>query len=303
MPTRPPLDLNLLPLLDALVQHRSATRAAAAMGLAQPQVSRALARLRAQTGDPLFVRRAGGLEPTQTALALAAACAPALRHAAALAAAKAPFDARSATDLFRLSMSDYESAALLPALFTTLRSEAPGTRMAVVSHPPGEVEHALEHGRIELAVGRFVKPRGTLRHVGLFEETLVAAVRSGHPLTRGRMTLARFVDFPHVLVSPGGRGEFRGLLDERLEPLGAVRTVVLSVNQFFVAPLVVARSDAVVMLPARLLRIVAAWGLVALPAPIEMPGFRVSMLWRERSQREPAHRWLRQRVKEAALAG
>ena len=301
MKPKPSLDLNLLPVLEALVQHRSATRAAAALGLAQPQVSRSLARLRTQVGDPLFVRRAGGLEPTQMALSLSAACAPALRHTAALAAEGMPFDPRASTDVFRLSMSDYESAALLPALFATLRREAPGVRLAVVSHPPSEVESALEHGRIELAVGRFIKPQGALRHVGLFEETLAAAVRTGHPLTRGRMTVARFVAFPHVLVSPGGRGEFRGLVDERLEPLGAVRTVALSVNQFFVAPLVAAQSDAVVVVPARLLRLVAGWGLVGISVPIAMPGFRISMLWRERSQREPAHRWLRHRVKEAAL--
>ena len=235
------------------------------------------------------------------AMSLCAMCAPALRQAAAFVAEKTPFDPKAATDVFRLSMSDYESAALLPALFAALRLAAPGTRLAVISHPPGEVEGALEHGRIELAVGRFIKPRGALRHVGLFEETLAAAVRTDHPLTRGRMTVARFVAFPHVLVSPGGRGEFRGLVDERLESVGAVRTVALSVNQFFVAPLVAAQSDAVVVVPSRLLRLVAGWGLVPISVPIAMPGFRISMLWRERSQRDPAHRWLRHRLKEAAL--
>ena len=300
--TKRTLDLNLLPVLLALVRHRSVTRAAGALGLTQPQVSRSLGRLRLQVGDPLLTRAGIAMEPTDTALALVEAWEPAIQRTAALVGARRSFDATTATGSFRVSMNDYESAALLPGLFVRLQEAAPRVRVAVVSLPPFEVAGALLQGRIELAVGRFVKPADTLRQKPLFDDTLVAAVRLGHPLARGKPTLERFVSFPHVLVAPGGRGDFEGLLDEQLLARGSLRQVALSVSQFLSASLVAARSDAVIVLPGRLLPIVAPWGLrpLATPPPLSMPKFRVSMLWRERSQREPAHRWLRELVHAAA---
>ena len=105
-----------------------------------------------------------------------------------------------------------------------------------------------------------------------------------------------------MLVSPGGRGDFRGLLDEQLEAMGTARTVALSVSQFLVAPMVAATSDAVVMLPSRLRRTLAGWGLVEIAAPVAMPSLRVSMLWREGNQNVASHRWLRQKIREVAAA-
>jgi DNA-binding transcriptional LysR family regulator len=293
---RSPIDLNLLPVLRALVIHRSVTRAASALAMSQPQLSRALARLRKQCGDALLVRAAGGMEPTDTALRLVRAFEPALEAAAALLSERRDFAPATAQHTFRLSMNDYEAAVLMPPLLQRVLAEAPGVRLAVVSQRPTDVPDALEHGRIELAVGRFTKPPAALRFKPLFEETMVAVVRAGHPLAGRRVSLARFVAHPHLLVAPGGQGDFRGLLDEQLDALGVTRQVVLSTSQFLVAPWVVAQSQAVLVLPRRLLPLVAPWGLRTLSVPLDMPRFQVAMLWRERSQREPAHRWLRQAV-------
>jgi DNA-binding transcriptional LysR family regulator len=292
----PSFDLNLIPVLRALVAHRSVTRAATALAISQPQLSRALARLRKQCGDALLVRAAGGMEPTDTALRLVRAFDPALDTAAALLAERHDFAPAAAEHTFRLSMNDYEAAVLMPPLLRHVLAKAPGVRLAVVSQRPADVADALQHGRIELAVGRFTKPAAALRFKPLFEETMVAVVRAGHPLAGRRLSVARFVAHPHLLVAPGGQGDFRGLLDEQLDALGVTRRVVLSMSQFLVAPWVAAHSDAVLLLPRRLLPMVAAWGLRTLNVPLEMPRFQVAMLWRERSQREPAHRWLRQAV-------
>ena len=53
-----PLYMNLLVVFDALLEERNLTRAAARVGLSQPGMSNALARLRALFGDPLFTRSA-----------------------------------------------------------------------------------------------------------------------------------------------------------------------------------------------------------------------------------------------------
>jgi DNA-binding transcriptional LysR family regulator len=292
------LDLNLIRVLKALVTHRSATAAAAALSMTQPQVSRVLARLRKQTGDVLLTRAGNGMEPTATAIALAGAFDAAFDTAASLLDKARVFDAASSSVKLRVSMNDYEAALILPGLFQRLQASAPGVRVAVVSQRPSDVPEALLAGRVQLAIGRFTKPSGDLRYKPLFEEKLVAAVRHGHPLVH-KPTLKSFVAHPHVLVSPGGRGDFHGLLDERLQAKGLKREVRMSVSQFMVAPLVAAQSDAVVLLPQRLMPWVACWGLRPIALPIELPGFQVSMLWRERNHQDAAHKWLRKLVQQS----
>lgn len=299
MPQRT-LDLNLIPILRALVAQRSVTRAAAVLAMSQPQLSRALARLRRQLGDALLVRAPGGMEPTDTALRWVQAFEPALETAADLMAAPRAFTPAASQHRFKLSMNDYEAAVLLPALVQQVLEQAPGVRLAVVPQRPTEVADALEQGRIDLAVGRFTKPAGALRFKPLFDETLVPVVRADHPLAGRRVSVARFLAHPHLLIAPGGQGDFRGLLDEQLDALGLSRQVVLSTSQFLVAPWVIAHSQAVLLLPRRLLPLVSPWGLRSVHVPLDLPRFQVAMLWRERNQREPAHRWLRAAVAAAA---
>jgi DNA-binding transcriptional LysR family regulator len=295
----PTLDLNLLPILRALVTHRSVTRAAAALAMSQPQLSRALARLRAQCGDPLLVRAVGGMEPTDLALRLVEAFEPAFTAASALLSERRDFVPATVKRTFRLSMNDYEAAVLMPRLLQRVMAEAPGVRLAVISQRPGEVAEALQHERVELAVGRFTKPAEALRLKPLYDESLVAVVAAGHALAGRRVSVARFAAQPHLLVAPGGQGDFQGLFDQQLHALGLTRQVVLSMSHFLAAPWIAAQSNAVVLIPRRLLAVVSGWNLRTLNVPLQMPSFQVSMLWRERSQREPAHRWLRQAIIDA----
>ena len=295
----PALDLNLLPVLQVLVAHRSVTRAAAALAISQPHLSRALARLRVQCGDPLLVRAVGGMEPTELALRLLDTFEPALVASAALLSERREFTPATVQRTFRLSMNDYEAAVLMPRLLQRVMADAPGVRLAVISQRPGEVAEALQHERVELAVGRFTNPSQALRRKPLYDETLVAVVAAGHPLAGRRVSVARFAAQPHLLVAPGGHGDFEGLFDRQLRARGVTRRVVLSMSHFLAAPWIAAQSNAILLIPRRLLPVVAGWNLRTLSVPLEMPSFQVSMLWRERSQREPAHRWLRKMVLEA----
>jgi DNA-binding transcriptional LysR family regulator len=299
---RPLLDLNLIPVLQALVAHKSVTRAAHALGISQPQASRALARLREQTGDPLLTRIAGGMEPTDTALRLKSVFDTALDAAFGLLEAQRAFDARVARTIYRLSMKDYESALVLPGIYRRLTERAAFTQLAVLSHNPGDIPPALESGQIELAVGRFPRPSGGLRAKVLFEDGFTAFARQGHPLSTGKPSIERLIEYPHVLVSPGGAGDFAGFVDRVLKEDRLQRRVQLSVTQFLVAPLAVSGTDSVVVLPSRLGPLAAATGLRPLAVRLKVPRFQISMLWRDRNHREPRHRWLRELVEESCRA-
>lgn len=287
------LDLNLLLTLDVLLAERSVTRAAERLNLSQPSVSVQLAKLREVFNDPLLVPAQRGMRPTARADELREPLREALESLGRAVAPTKPFDPAEATTTWRVAAADYaESAILLPAL-AGLRAAAPNTRLAVVEAVPLRMARQLEQGEIDLFFHTSVgAPPGLHRRV-LFHERYVLAGRSGHPRLKRRPTLAQFCALEHVIVSPDGGG-FHGVTDEALASLGLSRRVVLSVPHFLFVKSVVASTDLVALLPERLVRDAPALRVVE--PPLELPGYEMSMLWHERSHRDPAQRWLRDRI-------
>lgn len=289
------LDLNLLLTLDVLLAERSVTRAAERLNLSQPSVSVQLAKLREVFGDPLLVSAQRGMRPTARADELREPLRAALESLGRAVAPTGPFDPAEATTTWRVAAADYaESAILLPTL-AGLRAAAPNTRLAVVEAVPSRMPRQLEQGEIDLSFHTSVgAPPGLHRRV-LFHERYVLAGRTGHPRLKRRPTLAQFCALEHVVVSQGGG--FIGPTDEALAKKGLERRVALSVPHFLFMMSVLASTDMVAMLPERLAR--GAPGLRVVDAPLEVPGYEMAMLWHERRHRDPAHRWLRERIAES----
>lgn len=289
------LDLNLLVTLDALLAERSVTRVARRLGLSQPSVSVQLAKLRAFFEDPLLL--AGGREMRLTARA------EGLReplHAAlagvAGAIGPASFSPATASGAWRIACSDYgELAVIVPAL-ATLRAAAPGTRLAVVEQRPVDTFRRAESGEIDLALHTTDDAPPGLRRRPLFAERYVLVGRRDHPRLRRRPTLALFRGLEHVVVSPSGGG-FVGPTDLVLAGLGLERRVVLSAPRFLSALAAVARTDLVAMVPSRIT--LGREDLRVVEAPVDVPGYTMAMVWHERLHRDPAQRWLRDRLAEA----
>lgn len=289
------IDLNLMRVLDALLAERHVTRAARRLGLSQPAVSHALARLRALLGDPLLVRgTGGGLVPTARAEALG----PPLRRAleGLVEALREPggFDPATARRTFRVGASDYAELVLLPRLAARLGREAPAVSLWVQALQ-GDGDAELASGELDMLIGL---PRGKDRAAGcherrLFRESFTCVVRAGHPAASQRLTLARYCALPHLLVAP--RGKPGSLVDDTLAASGHSRRIALAVPHFLVAPHVIAASDLVATLATRVVATFApSFGLVQLAPPLELPGFSMSLVWHERAHHEPASRWLRE---------
>ncbi|MBE0630913.1 MAG: LysR family transcriptional regulator, partial [Burkholderia vietnamiensis] len=204
-----------------------------------------------------------------------------------------PFDPATATNTWRVAATDYgESTIVLPAL-SALRAAAPATRLAVVELAPPRIEQEAERNGIDLALHTTEGSPDGMRRLPLFVERYVLVGRAGHPKLKRRPTLAQFAALEHVIVSPDGGGFF-GVTDEALAKAGAARRVVLSVPHFLFVISVVAATDLVAMLPERLVRNTP--GLRVVDAPVDVPGYEMSMLWHERVHRDPAHRWLRETI-------
>ena len=146
------LDLNLIPYLVAIEETRNVSRAAERLGVSQPRVSTALARLREYFNDPLFVRTSRGMEPTPRTIALVPAAREALARIERGLLDRQHFDASTSTETFSIALSDVGEIVFLPRLLQAFAKEAPNANLRSVSASHGDVERGLESGDIDLAV-------------------------------------------------------------------------------------------------------------------------------------------------------
>lgn len=288
-------DLNLLVTLDVLLAEGSVARAARRLQLSPSAMSRALARLRETTGDPLLVRAGRGLVPTPRAIDLRERVAPLVQDAQAVLRPAQQPDLRRVARTFTVRSSEGFVENFGARLVGRLGSEAPGVRLHFA--PKSNKDSApLRDGAVDLETGVVEEATSPeLREQPLFQDRLVGVVRSGHALCRGAITPARYASGRHVLVSRRGRD--RGLIDEILKPLGLTRQIAALVGGFAGALALARGSDLIASVPERhtaALRV----GLFSFALPFVVPEIRVSMLWHPRMHADPVHRWLRACVRE-----
>jgi DNA-binding transcriptional LysR family regulator len=290
-------DLNLLLAFDALWTERHVTRAARRVGLTQSAMSHALARLRLQLDDPLFVPTPRGLVPTPRAHALA----PPLGEALALvrhAVRPTQFAPATLRRTFTIGSNDYGDVALLPQLVARLEQEAPGVRL-ILRPVVGDGERALLDGQHDLMFGVPHPAAADVHGETLFQDRFVSLLRAGHPAARRPLTLERFVALRHLLISPQGVGE--AAVDVALRAHGLQREIAVRVPYFLSAPLVVAQSDLIVTMPERVARAVAAQQrFVVRQPPVALPSITFNMFWHARNDADPLHRWMRQLIEAVA---
>ena len=297
------VDLNLLVALRALLSERHVTRAARSIGLSQPAMSHALARLRELFDDPLLVRTASGMQPTPRAEALAPALSAALDDLARVIAPPGAFEPRRSTRRFRLIADDYTELVLLPHVLERVWEAGPGIDVQV-----GAPSHGLSdivEGRADFSIvpaRSGPAPRGIYVQK-LFHEDFVAVVRADHPHVKKRLSLDEYLALPHALISP--RGQVGSVVDNALAKLRRSRRVAVEIPHFLVAPHLVRRSDLVLLLGKRVAAVMAEpLGLRVLEPPreLDLEGFTVSLIWHERHRADPAHAWFRRVIAGAAKA-
>ncbi|WP_437914045.1 LysR family transcriptional regulator [Sorangium sp. So ce302] len=294
------VDLNLVRVLGALLDERHLTRAGKRLGLTQSATSHALGRLRRLFGDPLFVRTSRGLAPTARAQELAEPVREAMRALDRCFRAEEPFVAASAARSFSVATADYGSFVLAPKLLDRLGREAPNVDLWLRALD-ASFEEQLARGDADVVVAPARSdglPAG-IRSRPLYRERFVCLVRKGHPLVKKGIDLASWTSMRHVFIAP--RGTPGGVVDETLAQLGKRRRVALAVPHFLLAPHVVAGSDLVVSVGARVAEAFAEiLPLRVVDPPVKLPGFEVRMYWHERHHRDPAQQWFRDAVRGAA---
>ncbi|MCD0501112.1 LysR family transcriptional regulator [Achromobacter sp. MY14] len=293
-------DLNLMRVFLTVLHERSVTRAAQRLNLTQPAVSYALARLREQFDDPLFVRTATGMQPTPVAFALADPIERGMNSFAEAVSLRQQFTPATSTRRFRLSMSDIGEMVFLPPLMERVHALAPRLQVEVMEIALEQLPQALKEGEVDLAIGNLAGLGRHTCHADLFSERYVCMGRGGHPVLSAGLTRGQFKRLDHILVA--SRASAHRLLNEVLSEAGLHRQPYLTLPHFSAAAEIVRRTDLTVTLPYR----AAIWfnrdnAFAIRPLPIALPPLSVTVHWHARFESDPGTMWLRRQV-EATLA-
>jgi DNA-binding transcriptional LysR family regulator len=282
-----------------LLAEGSVARAARRLRLSPSAMSRALARLRETTGDPLLVRAGRGLVPTPRALELRERVSRLVEDGNAVLRPAEKLKLEQLVRTFTLRTSEGFAENFGPALIARVGKEAPGVRLCFVQKPDKD-SAPLRDGLVDLetgVVGKTAAPE--LRVQALFRDRFVGVVRLGHPLCRGEITPSRYAAGRHIYVSRQGLD--KGPIDAALKRLGLERKIVTIVGGFSTALALARASDLIATVPETHSGNLRA-GMHSFPLPVSSPKITVSLLWHPRLDADPAHRWLRAHVRQVCAA-
>jgi len=288
-------DLNLLVTLDVLLSEGNVTRAANRLHLSPSAMSRALARLRETTGEPLLVRAGRGLVPTPRAIELRAHVSRLVQETLSVLRPAAAPDLQKTVRTFTLRTSEGFAENFGPVLIERISAQAPGVRLRFVQKLDKDSTH-LRDGIVDLETGVVASVMGPeVRAQSLFRDRFVGVVRTGHFLSQGKITSKKYASAKHMGIAR--QGLEMGPIDEAMRALGLERTIATIVGGFSTAVALARASDLVATVPERHTGNLRE-GMHTFTLPFATPEFTVSLLWHPRFQADPAHQWLRNLVVE-----
>jgi DNA-binding transcriptional LysR family regulator len=275
------LNLNLLTALDALLTERNVTRAGASLGLSQPAMSAALARLRRQFDDELLVRTGAQYELTPLARELIEPLKSVMTSIDEMLALRPSFEPTTSRREFSIALSDYGQFVLTRPLLAAVGAEAPGVRLRFETvGPNNDVDIAISPAFYVTEERKF-----------LWSDPWVAVVDKNHPDVGGQLTAELVAELPYVRSSLGGQSP----VDMALDQLGVEYHVGATVASFMGALMVVLGTPMFTLVPSRIARGLASTvDIRILEPPMEIPVIEEFAFWRTKLNGDRGHQWLRE---------
>lgn len=298
------LNFYLLKCLVALVDHSHVSRAADALSISQPAMSRAMAEMRTVTGDPILVKAGTGLIPTAKAMQLRDFAERILREMDELLGNAVLFDPQMTRFVFRLVATDYLQSVFVDRLTQRLAAQFPGISLSI-RHPlpPPQLSKVLEAGDVDFCIGMLPPSLHNLRHRLLFRDRMVCVAAADHPAIGRTLTAAEFAALEHVVITPTVIS-FGDAVDQSLDTLGLRRNRRFVTPNYVTVPGLVERSNLVALIPASLADHVAdRFRVGRIEIPLELSEYDVCLYWHDRTHHHPAHMWFREQVVRSLAAG
>lgn len=287
------LDLNLLVVFDAMLEHQNVTKAGDSIKLSQPAMSAAVSRLRELFDDPLFVRTRQGMAPTPKAQALSPSVRQVVQTIRGDILQSKEFNPLLSDRTFTLVTPDIAEVNFLPRLISELAKKSPHINLRTLAMPREAAAQSLESATAEMAIGYFPD----LHKAGFFQQKLitnshVCLVRMNHPTIGSKITSAQFLQAAHAVVKPDGREH---LFERFLQGKGIKRRVVVELSHFMSLLPIIETSNLLATVPKDLAEFFVQHGNVRyIPTPMKSPVIDVHLFWHQRFHKEHAHIWLRQ---------
>lgn len=244
------IDLNLLVVLDAILNEMNLTRAGEVVGMSQPAVSGALARLRLQFDDELLERKGRKYQLTPIAESLKPSVAEAMMEVRRTFDLLPTFDAKTSNRTFYIGATDYFLSQITSPLLNLLKDEAPGVdiKFSVLPHDPAMAEIDLLRRDVLIASPQIGLPG---KKQALFSDSFVVIARKGHPaVKKGKLTMEQMKTLPRVQLNIGSN---KNQIDKLFAELDFdTDSQVVTVNEVSLVPLMVSESDNIGMVQERL---------------------------------------------------
>ena len=281
------LDLNLLVAFCALMVHQNVTRAARDLGITQPALSHALNRLREHYKDPLFLLLKGTMQPTARAIEIYEPITKALEQIDGTF--HSTFTPTSIRRTFRIGLVEYVSVFLLPALMLQLRQDAPGAQLIVDYMSAETIVRLLGTPDLDLAIGHLPDTDARFRRETITLDRFVVIAQKQHPAIDGDLTLAKYAELEQVHIP-----FYTMSIDAALQRHGLSRTFAMVAHNIWSVPFLVSQSNLIATIPERIAFIFRQFcQLDVFELPFKIDLYEIDLLWHQRADADPAHRWLR----------
>lgn len=292
------LDLNLLPVFDALIRVGNVSRAAEELAMSQSAVSHALKRLRLFFGDPLFMKTGSGMQPTPKALELRSPVLAVMGTVRGELLVREGFDPAVARRTFSLCLTDMGELIFLPRLISRLRETAPHCTLRTLQTPSRQIPSVLESGEGDLALGSLHAVPDGLFQQQLFTRSFVTIVNRRNRQIADELPLEQFMQLEHIVVSLSGRREDG--YDSIIDQLAGQRRVYLTTPHFLTVPMIIEQNpDLIATVPRELATKFAGYKSVRMvETPVNVPAFAIRQHWHPRYHHDAANSWLRRLVKD-----
>ena len=281
------VDFAALRVLRMVHAHGSFSRAAEALHVSQPSISYTIDRLRQVFGDPLFVRQGARIVTTDRCDEIAAQAAQMVDEFAALSEPRG-FDPAAANATITVSCNFYERVTMVPALIRTLRADAPGLKLNILSSTVRGGEQ-LSRGEADLVIGPMRFSEEGFFGRKLLTDHYACVMDPSHPLAARPLLLADYLAAPAAVVTYGGSWRSAYLME--IEAMGATLNTVLEVPSPASLPDLLRGTDLIATVPFRIANSYGP-GVTIRDCPVNAP-IDIGMFWTARTNASPMHKWLR----------